>query len=108
MSYEYRIANNNLQTDRCQIQLDLIYRYDSTTGTFTVPPGGDGYYYFSAFLTVDGGERVYFDVEVNGEVICTVFSDLEGSFAGDSETTSCNGVAYAVEGTHKQIYFAHI
>ena len=29
--------------------LFIVYRYDSTTGTFTVPPGGDGYYYFSVY-----------------------------------------------------------
>ena len=27
----------------------LFYRYDSTTGTFTVPPGGDGFYYFYVY-----------------------------------------------------------
>ena len=29
--------------------LFIVYRYDSTTGTFTVPPGGDGFYYFSVY-----------------------------------------------------------
>ena len=24
--------------------LFIVYRYDNTTGTFTVPPGGDGFY----------------------------------------------------------------
>ena len=28
----------------------FISRYDSTTGVFTVPPGGDGVYYFSTYL----------------------------------------------------------
>ena len=46
--------------------LFIAYRYDSTTGTFTVPSSGDGFYYFSAFLTADGDEYVYFDVELNG------------------------------------------
>ena len=27
----------------------VVYRYNSTTGTFTVPPGGDGFYYFSVY-----------------------------------------------------------
>ena len=66
-----------------------------------MPPGGDGYYYFSAFLTVDGGEFGYFDVEVNGELICTVFSDLTQTPEFDSETTFCNGVAYATAGIRK-------
>ena len=63
-----------------------------------MPPGGDGFYYFSVFLTVDGAEIAYFDVEINGELICTVYSDLTESTPIDSETTMCSGVAYAVEG----------
>ena len=30
--------------------LFIIYRYDSTTRTFTVPPGGNGFYYGSLFI----------------------------------------------------------
>ena len=29
--------------------LYIVYRYDNTTGSFTVPPGGDGFYYFSVY-----------------------------------------------------------
>ena len=29
--------------------LFIVYRYDGTIGTFTVPPGGDGFYYFSVY-----------------------------------------------------------
>ena len=29
--------------------LFTVYRYDNTVETFTVPPGGDGYYYFSVY-----------------------------------------------------------
>ena len=32
--------------------LFIVYRYDSSTGTFTVPPGGGGFYYFAAYFTV--------------------------------------------------------
>ena len=64
-----------------------------------MPPGGDGYYYFSVFLNVHGDIYVNFDVEVNGELLCTVNSDLtESSTAADFEITSCSGVTYAVEG----------
>ena len=75
------------------------YRYDNTTGTFTVPPGGDGTYYFFTFLTVFG--QSYFDVEINGELICTVSSNLTQT--SEFEITSCNGAAYAVEGIHKDL-----
>ena len=82
------------------LEHSFICRYDSSTGTFTVPSGGDGLYYFSVFLIVDGAEFTYFDVELNGQLICTVYSDLTESSANDSETTTCSGVAYAVEGVH--------
>ena len=29
--------------------LFIVNRYDSTNGTFTVPPGGDGFYNFSVY-----------------------------------------------------------
>ena len=29
--------------------LFIVYRYDSTIGSFTVPPGGDAFYYFSVY-----------------------------------------------------------
>ena len=28
----------------------IVYRYDSSTGMFVVPSGGDGFYYFSAYF----------------------------------------------------------
>ena len=61
----------------------ILYRYDSTTGTFTVPPGGDGFYYFSVFFTLTVSERVYFNVDHNGEEISTIFSDLNRIPSGD-------------------------
>ena len=74
----------------------IVNRYDNTTGTCTVPPGGDRDYYFSVFLTVFGGKFGFFDVELNGDLICTVTSNL--TQISEFETTSCNGSAYAVEG----------
>ena len=63
-----------------------------------MPPGGDGFYYVFVYLHVRGNELVTFDVEINGEFICTALSDLEDSSASDSETTSCGAVIYAVAG----------
>ena len=80
--------------------LFIASRYDSSTGTFTVPPGGNGYYYFSVYSRVNGDESAAFDVAINGERICTVYSDLTESPDSDSEATSCSGVTYAVEGNH--------
>ena len=63
--------------------LFIVYRYDSTTGTFTVSPGGDGYYYFSTFLNLMGDEAVTFDVRVNGKLICTAYNELTESPPSD-------------------------
>ena len=64
--------------------LFIVYRYDSTTGTFTVPSGGDGFYYFSVYLWVRPDRAAYFEIELNGELICTAASDVN-----DYEMTSC-------------------
>ena len=63
-----------------------------------MPPGGDGFYYFSVFLFADGGESAHFDVELNGLQICEAVSDLTESPPNDGGVTTCNGAAYAVEG----------
>ena len=83
--------------------LFIVHRYDSTTGTFAVPPGGDGYYSFTVFLTAYSGEVVYFDLELNGELSCTVYIDLTGS--PDNQMASCSAVTYAVEGISDFIDF---
>ena len=49
----------------------FISSYNSTTGLFTVPPGGDGVYYFSLYLLVDDGEVATFDMRHNNNVICS-------------------------------------
>ena len=72
-------------------------RYDSTTGTFTVPPGGDGFYYFSMYLLVDEGERADFDIEINGDIFCTTFGDQQNT-PGDDGQVSCSAAAYVVAG----------
>ena len=83
------------------ICLVIIYRYNYTTGTFTVPSGGDRYHYSSALLTVNVGEFGYFHVLANGDLICTVLSDVTLTHEFDSELICCDGVTYAVEGIHK-------
>ena len=87
----------------CITSLFIVYRYDSTTGSFTVPPGGDGFYYFSAYLRADGDKSAVFDIEVNGELVCSPYSDLTESSALDTESTSCSGVTYAVEGIDQSL-----
>ena len=78
--------------------LFILYRYDSGTGTFTVPPGGEGFYYFSSYMRVYGDESAEFDIEINGARICSVTADLTDSPIGDREITSCSGATYLLEG----------
>ena len=80
------------------IILFIINRYDSTTGTFTVPSDGDGFYYFSVYLAIDGGAAFVFDVEVNGQLLCSVNSDLSESPSTDRDSATCSGITYVSEG----------
>ena len=63
-----------------------------------MPPGGDGFYYFSAYFVVWYFEWAYFDIQINGELICTAFADRNSSDNADSGPTSCSATTLAVEG----------
>ena len=75
----------------------IVYRYDSTTGTFTVPPGGDGYYYFSTYVTVWDDEFGRFDLQVNGEILCSPHADQTDTPSNPGQA-ACSGVTYAMAG----------
>ena len=72
--------------------------YDNTNGIFTIPPGGDGVYYFSTYLYVHGDEYAHFDMTLNGDVICTTRPDLNGSTGADYPSGSCSAVVDVVAG----------
>ena len=48
-----------------------------------------------------GDEFANFDIEINGELICSVTADIEESSSTDREITSCSGATYATEGFNK-------
>ena len=75
-----------------------IDKYNSATGTFTVPSGGDGYYYFSVFLTTISVEFAYFDLEINGTPLCSVRGELTQMYSGDEVGVSSSGVDYVTAG----------
>ena len=75
-----------------------VFRYDSTSGTFTVPVGGDGYYYFSTYFTVWYFEFALFDIQINGETICTARADRSATTFTDDGHTSCSAATFATEG----------
>ena len=62
-----------------------------------MPSGADGFYYFSVFLTINPERNGFFDVEINGELVCTVLGDQDESSA-DYGSASCSGVVEAAEG----------
>ena len=68
-----------------------------------MPPGGDGFYYFSAYFLIPGGEYGYFDLNINGETLCTAGSDHEDTLY--STQAGCSGAAFVTEGT--KIYSEH-
>ena len=70
-----------------------------------MPPGGDGLYYFSVYLTMNSFDFGYFDIELNGETICTAYGDTYFSTFLDSATTSCSAVAAVTEGKKLKFWY---
>ena len=62
-----------------------------------MPPGGDGFYYFSFYLLLSSDEYGNFDIQLNGERMCTVYGDQVDT--PDNEgPMSCSAVSYATAG----------
>ncbi len=51
------------------------FSFNNSTGFFTVPPGGDGMYYFSISYLVNVGHYARFVIMVNGEKKCMAYGD---------------------------------
>ena len=52
------------------VNVNLGNGYNSATGVFTVPPGGDGVYYFHAHYLVQAGEAAGFGINRNEDILC--------------------------------------
>ena len=85
----------------CLRMFPIVFRYNSTTGIFTVPPGEDGFYYFSTFLMAQADDFCYFDLEINGERLCTAYSDM----VEDTSPITCSATTYATQGTGVYNFF---
>ena len=62
-----------------------------------MPTGGDGFYYFSMFLLGDDREINRFDIEFNGDILCTIFVDQQDDIT-DYPQSACSASIYAAEG----------
>ena len=77
---------------------NFLCSYDSSTGVFTVPSGGDGLYYFSTYLAVFNGELGSFNVVVNNDnIICTAYGDHD-ILGDDYPQAACSAMAQLAEG----------
>ncbi len=89
----------------------MIARYDPSIGTFTVPPGGEGLYYFSTYVLVDAGEWAHFNIRVNGVNLCTVYKWLLWLQALDHDGWPTElfefGLSYSIELIENKNYFGH-
>ena len=63
-----------------------------------MPSGGDGYYYFSLYLTTVSAEIARLDVAVNGQRLCSAVGELTAISSTDEIMASCNGMAEVLEG----------
>ncbi len=78
--------------------LMFSYRYNSDTGFFRVPLGGNGTYYFSTFVLVRAGEMGKFEIKANGQELCRGLGDQNNSGVNDYSQAVCSGVANLQEG----------
>ena len=75
---------------------------------FTVPPDGDGLYYFSTYVLSDDGEWGRFDMMLNEDIICTANSDHSNGGL-DFASGSCSAVFNVVAGNmYFRMYYGNL
>ena len=79
------------------VNVNLGDGYDNATGIFTVPPGGDGVYYFYFYTQADPLEYAIFLIRHNSTDICACKGDQTQN-PGDETSTSCGAVSVLNEG----------
>ena len=71
-----------------------------------MPSGGDGFYYFSAYLLVQGGDYGFFDIQVDGDTLCTARTDEDdSSYVGQA---ACSAATYVSEGIEYHVMVTYI
>ena len=76
-----------------------ISRYNSTTGTFTVPPDGAGLYFFYISLRLSDQERAVFRIRKNGSEVCRAVADFNQAGVNDTAMISCGTIQIVAEGS---------
>ena len=95
--FKINVESKSLFLPNKRIKID---RYNSSTGTFIVPPGGDGFYYSSTYLLGANNEYGVFNIRVNGERLCTAVTQQLDT-PGDPGQAACSAAIYATEGISK-------
>ena len=85
------------------VNVNLGNGYDSSTGLFTVPPGGAGLYYFYTHLLYYPDELSNFAIRHNGNDLCDAFADNFGEELWDM--SACGAVVVLNEGEHLFLKF---
>ena len=75
----------------------IRFRYNGTTGIFTVPEGGSGLYFLYVHLITTTGNFAAFELKRNQEQICVAEGD-NGSNGWNHDTTTCGAVVQLNEG----------
>ena len=66
-----------------------------------MPPGGDGFYYFSTYLLIQGGDYGFFDIQIEDDTLCTARTDEDdSSYVGQA---ACSAATYVSEGIEKSM-----
>ena len=62
-----------------------------------MPPGGDGYYYFSVYYVVTNDEYGRFNIVMNRDLLCSAYTEEEET-PGDPGQATCSAAIYASAG----------
>ena len=74
------------------------FSYNVADGVFTVPPGGEGLYYFSTFLTFRAGKWGSMQITKNRTTkLCTVWGGNQEN-QDDHKQSSCSAIVSLVPG----------
>ena len=63
-----------------------------------MPPGGDGFYYFSVYSLIADNESGLFDIAINENRLCSIREEQDGT-PTDAGQAACSAASYATEGT---------